>query len=163
MTGYTVPLPFCKSTLNEKNLIITTLIMKGNALPFRKEYPKATVCLIMLYTVRGLRKDVRGASIRVRVISKSEVRAVKTKDGEAHRVVDAHVGDRTGRILLSLWDEHIEQVEEGDLIDITDGYVTRFMGRYRLNIGRYGSLERVEDDEFPTREDLLKGRGWKEK
>jgi len=117
----------------------------------------------MLYTVRGLRKDVRGASIRVRVISKNEVRTVKTKDGEAHRVVDTHVGDRTGRILLSLWDEKIEQVQEGDLIDITDGYVTRFKGRYRLNIGRYGSLERVEDDEFPTREDLLKGRGWKEK
>ena len=136
--------------------------MNGN-LPFREEYPKATVCWDMLYTVRGLRKDVRGASIRVRVISKNEVRTVKTKDGEAHRVVDAHVGDRTGRIILSLWDEKIEQVQEGDLIDITDGYVTRFKGRYRLNIGRYGSLERVEDDEFPTREDLLKGRGWKEK
>jgi replication factor A1 len=78
----------------------------------------------MLYTVRGLRKDVRGASIRVRVISKNEVRTVKTRDGEAHRVVDAHVGDRTGSILLSLWDEKIEQVQEGDLIDITDGYVT---------------------------------------
>ena len=163
MTEYTVPLPFFKSTLNEKNLIITTRILSGNALPFQKEYPKATVCLIMLYTVRGLRKDVRGASIRVRVILKSEVRAVKTRDGEVHRVVDAHVGDRTGRILLSLWDDKIEQVEEGDLIDITDGYVTRFRGRYRLNIGRYGSLERVEDNEFPTREDLLKGRGWKEK
>ena len=121
------------------------------------------MCLNMLYTIRGLRRDVRGASIRVRVISKNEVRTVKTKDGEAHRVVDATVGDRTGRILLSLWDENIEQVQEGDLIDIKNGYVTSFKGRYRLNIGRYGGLERVEDDEFPTREDLLKGRRWKEK
>ena len=137
--------------------------MNANNLPFRKEYRKATVCWDMLYTVRGLRKDIRGASVRVRVIAKSEVRTVKTKDGEAHRVVDVHVGDRTGRMLLSLWDEKIEQVQEGDLIDITDGYVTRFRGRYRLNIGGYGGLERVEDDEFPTREDLLKGRGWKEK
>jgi replication factor A1 len=117
----------------------------------------------MLYTIRGLTKDVRGASIRVRVITKNEVRNVKTKDGEAHKVVDVHVGDRTGRILLTLWDENIELVQEGDLIDIKNGYVTRFKGRYRLNIGRYGSLERVEDDEFPTREDLLKGRRWKEK
>ena len=116
------------------------------------------MCLNMLYTIRGLRKDVRGASLRVRVISKNEVRTVKTKDGEAHRVVDSTVGDRTGRILLSLWDENIEQVQEGDLIDIVNGYVTSFKGRYRLNIGRYGGLERVEDDEFPTREDLLKRR-----
>jgi ssDNA-binding replication factor A large subunit len=129
----------------------------------------------MLYTVRGLTKDVRGASIRVRVITKNEPRKVKTKDtkneprkvktkdGEEHRVVDVHVGDRTGRILLTLWDEKIEQVQDGDLIDIENGYVTSFKGRYRLNIGRYGSLECVEDDEFPTREDLLKGIRWKEK
>jgi len=114
----------------------------------------------MLYTIRGLRKDVRGASLRVRVLSKNEVRTVKTKDGEAHRVVDAQVGDSTGQILLSVWDEKIELIREGDLIDITNGYVTRFKGRYRLNLGRYGGLERVEDDEFPTREVLLQGRRW---
>ncbi len=116
----------------------------------------------MLYTIRGLRKDVRGASLRVRVLSKNEVRTVKTKDGEAHRVVDAQVGDSTGQILLSVWDEKIELIQEGDLIDITNGYVTRFKGRYRLNLGRYGDLERVEDDEFPTREILLQGRRWDE-
>lgn len=116
----------------------------------------------MLYTIRGLRKDVRGASLRVRVLSKNEVRTVKTKDGEAHQVVDAQVGDSTGQILLSVWDEKIELIREGDLIDITNGYVTRFKGRYRLNLGRYGSLERVEDDEFPTREVLLQGRRWSE-
>ncbi len=116
----------------------------------------------MLYTIRGLRKDVRGASLRVRVLSKNEVRTVKTKDGEAHRVVDAQVGDSTGQILLSVWDEKIELIQEGDLIDITNGYVTRFKGRYRLNLGRYGDLEQVEDDEFPTREVLLQGRRWDE-
>lgn len=120
------------------------------------------MCLKMLYTIRGLRKDVRGASLRVRVLSKNEVRTVKTKDGEAHRVVDAQVGDSTGQILLSVWDEKIELIREGDLIDITNGYVTRFKGRYRLNLGRYGGLERVEDDEFPTREVLLQGRRWSE-
>ncbi len=116
----------------------------------------------MLYTIRGLRKDVRGASLRVRVLIKNEVRTVKTKDGEAHQVVDAQVGDSTGQILLSVWDEKIELIREGDLIDITNGYVTRFKGRYRLNLGRYGGLERVEDDEFPTREVLLQGRRWSE-
>ncbi len=120
------------------------------------------MCLKMLYTIRGLRKDVRGASLRVRVLIKNEVRTVKTKDGEAHQVVDAQVGDSTGQILLSVWDEKIELIREGDLIDITNGYVTRFKGRYRLNLGRYGGLERVEDDEFPTREVLLQGRRWSE-
>ena len=160
--GSTASFLSLKENSNQKNLITTTLILNRNNRPFRKECPNAIVCLKMLYTIRGLRKDVRGASLRVRVLSMNEVRTVKTKDGEAHRVVDAQVGDSTGQILLSVWDEKIEQIQEGDLIDITDGYVTRFKGRYRLNLGRYGGLERVDDDEFPTREDLLKGRRWNE-
>lgn len=118
----------------------------------------------MLYTVRGLDKGARGVSIRVRVISKNEVRTVKTKDGKEHRVVDARVGDRTGSIILTLWDEKAEQISEGDLIDIEKGYVNRFRGRLRLNVGKYGSLERVEDAEFPPREELLeRRRRWKRK
>lgn len=118
----------------------------------------------MLYTVKGLDDNVRGVSIRVRVISMSEVRIVKTKDGGEHRVVDARVGDRTGIITLTLWDEKAEQISEGDLVDIRNGYVNRFKGRLRLNVGKYGSLERVEDQEFPTRKELIEtGRRWKRK
>ena len=50
----------------------------------------------MLYTVRGLTGDARGVFIRVRIVSKGEVRTVTTKDGVEHRVVDLYVGDRTG-------------------------------------------------------------------
>jgi len=120
----------------------------------------------MLYTVRGLDANARGVSIRLRVISKNEVRTVKTKDGNEHRVVDARVGDRTGSIILTLWDEKAEQISEGDLIDIENGYVNRFKGRLRLNVGKYGSLEKIEDDnEFPKRTELLarRGRRWKSK
>ena len=94
----------------------------------------------MIYTVSGLSEDARGVTIRIRVLSKNQSRVVKTKDGKEHEVVDIEVGDRTGRIILSLWDEMVYIVNEGDLVDIENGYVIKFKGRLRLNVGRYGTL-----------------------
>lgn len=112
----------------------------------------------MLYTIRGLDEDSRGVTIRVRIISRDEVRIVKTNDGVEHRVADLRVGDRTGIIMLVLWDETIEQVKEGDLIDIENGYVNRFRGRLRLSVGKYGKMERVEDPDFPSTEEFKQRR-----
>lgn len=102
--------------------------------------------------------EVRGVSIRLRVLSKDSPRAAKTRDGKEHKVVDAKVGDRTGTITLTLWDDRADQVEVGDLIEISNGYVNRFKGRLILNIGEFGSLERIEDPAFPTAEEILEIR-----
>jgi replication factor A1 len=109
----------------------------------------------MLYTVRGLKDKVTGITIRIRVLSKKEPRIVKTRDGEDHEVVDVLVGDRTGSIFLTLWDERIREVEKDDLLDISNGYVNRYRGRLKLNIGRFGEMEKVEDPEFPSSEEIL--------
>lgn len=109
----------------------------------------------MLYTIRGLKENVGGVMIRVRVISKDEPREVKTKDGSIHTVVDSQVGDRTGIIIMSLWDDVANQIDEGDLIDIKNGYVSRFKGRLRLSIGRYGEFEKVDDPDFPGGSEIL--------
>jgi len=112
----------------------------------------------MLYTVRGLDENAKGVTIRVRVVSKDNVRIVKTNDGKEHKVVELRVGDRTGMIMLTLWDEKVEQVNEGDLIDIENGYVNRFRGRLRLNVGKYGKMEKVEDPSFPSCDELKRRR-----
>ncbi|MEM1552922.1 MAG: hypothetical protein QXH03_09695, partial [Candidatus Bathyarchaeia archaeon] len=51
------------------------------------------------------------------------------------------VGDETGCIYLTLWDDNITKVREGETISIGNGYVTLFKGSMRLNVGRYGTLE----------------------
>jgi len=112
----------------------------------------------LLYTVRGLEDGARGVTIRLRVLRKEDARVVKTRDGEEHRVVDVMVGDGTGITTLVLWDERIGQVSEDDVIDIRDGYVNRFKGRLRLNVGKYGELARVEDAKFLKAEQILKMR-----
>ena len=62
------------------------------------------------------------------------------RDGSPHKVCDALVGDETGVVYLTLWDDNIEKVNEGDTVRIENGYVTLFKGNIRLNIGKYGKL-----------------------
>jgi len=84
----------------------------------------------------------RAVNVLAKVVSKSEVRNIAAgRDGAPHRVCDALVGDETGSVYLTLWDDNIEKVNDGDTINVGNGYVTLFRGNMRLNIGRYGTLE----------------------
>ena len=112
------------------------------------------MALLVLFTVRDLEDKAGGVNIRVRAISKDEPRTVKTKDGQEHTVVDMRVADRTGTVDLSLWDERIQDMDVGDIVDVENGYVSRFKGRLRLNIGKFGKLEKTEDSGFPSLEAL---------
>lgn len=77
----------------------------------------------------------------VKVVQKGEAReTVSRQDGTTHRVLDALVGDETAAIYLTLWDDNIDKVNEGDTVDVKNGYVRPFKGSMRLNIGRYGTL-----------------------
>jgi len=116
----------------------------------------------MLYIVRGLRDGARGVTIRVRVLKKDNVRVVKTKDNTEHRVVDAMVGDVTGTIIMTLWDENIDKVNEADIVDVKNGHVNTFKGRLRLNVGEYGELSKVEEEAFPSVEQIIKKSRFKE-
>ena len=97
-----------------------------------------------LIKVEKLTPSSRGVNIIVKVVSKSESRDV-TGRGGSHRVADALVGDETGCIYLTLWDDNIDEIKEDETISITNGYVNLFRGNMRLNIGRYGSFEVLEE------------------
>ncbi|HUK50766.1 MAG TPA: hypothetical protein VLV18_07000 [Terriglobales bacterium] len=81
----------------------------------------------------------------VKVVQKGEAReTVSRQDGTTHRVLDALVGDESGAIYMTLWDENIDKVNEGETVNVKNGYVRPFKGSMRLNIGRYGALEPSE-------------------
>jgi len=64
-----------------------------------------------------------------------------------HRVATAVVSDDTGSIKLALWDDNIDRVDVNYVIRIENGYVTTFMGEPQLNVGRYGTLRVLEEEE----------------
>ena len=96
--------------------------------------------------VSELTPDSKAVNVTVMVVSKGEVRNTTSgRDFTAHRVVDALVWDETGCIYLNLWDDNIEKVNEGGTLNIKNGYVNLFRGNMRLNIGKYGSYQILEE------------------
>ena len=98
-----------------------------------------------LMKVEKLTPNSREVNTIVKVVSKSEVRNVTGRDYSVHRVADASVGDETGCVVLTLWDDNIDKINEEATIRVTNGYVNLFRGNMRLNIGRYGSFEILEE------------------
>jgi len=98
-----------------------------------------------LVKIEKLGPNSREVNAIVKVVSKSEVRNVTGRDYSVHRVADALVGDETGCVVLTLWDDNIDKVNEEATLQITNGYVNLFKGNMRLNIGRYGSLQILKE------------------
>jgi len=95
--------------------------------------------------VGELTPQSRAVNVTAKVVSKSEIREIPLgRDGNAHKVCDALVGDETGSVYLTLWDDNIEKVNEEDTLRIENGYVTLFKGSMRLNIGKYGKMAPAE-------------------
>jgi replication factor A1 len=96
--------------------------------------------------VGELTPQSRAVNVTAKVVSKSEIREIPMgRDGSAHKVCDALVGDETGSIYLTLWDDNIEKVNVNDTVRVENGYVTLFKGNMRLNIGKYGKLEMAKE------------------
>ncbi|MCI4439275.1 single-stranded DNA-binding protein [archaeon] len=60
--------------------------------------------------------------------------------GKTNKIAEALVGDETGTVLLTLWNENIDKVKQGDTIEVKNGYVGFFKGSMRLNVGRQGQV-----------------------
>jgi len=96
--------------------------------------------------VGELTPQSRAVNVTAKVVSKSEIRDIPMgRDGSAHKVCDALVGDETGSIYLTLWDDNIEKVDVEHTLRIENGYVTLFKGNMRLNIGKYGKLDMAKE------------------
>jgi replication factor A1 len=90
---------------------------------------------------------MKSLNITFKVVEKGEEREVTSrKDGETHRVLDARAGDSTGTVILSLWDDMIDTVEQDKSYRLENGYTSLFQGHLRLNIGRYGELKDADSE-----------------
>ncbi len=96
--------------------------------------------------VGDLTPQSKAVNVTAKVVSKTEIREIPMgRDGSPHKVSDALVGDETGVVYLTLWDDNIDKVNEGDTLRVENGYVTLFKGNIRLNIGKYGKLEPAKE------------------
>ncbi len=90
--------------------------------------------------IKDLLPGMPDVSISGKVVSKGEPRNVVLKRGGEGTVADVVIEDESGRVTLSLWNEQISRVNEGDTVEVQDGYTTTFRSELRLNVGKYGKL-----------------------
>jgi replication factor A1 len=93
-------------------------------------------------------KDLNQGSKRVTVLAKvlnvGEAKQIQTRYGEQKSVTEAVLGDETGKVTMSLWNEQASQVETGDSVVVENGYVSFVRGHMRLNVGKYGAIKKAE-------------------
>mgnify|MGYP006301238663 FL=1 len=84
-----------------------------------------------------------------KVISIGEPREVTSrKDNSSHTVCEALVADETGSVYLTLWDEAIDEIDEEMILKLDNAYINVFRGSMRLNLGKYGNYEVLEEAPF---------------
>ncbi|MBW2989200.1 hypothetical protein KY358_02670 [Candidatus Woesearchaeota archaeon] len=77
------------------------------------------------------------------IIEKGDIREFE-KFGKKGRVCNAKIKDDTGEMTLTLWNEQIDQVQTGNKVHITNGWVGEWQGEKQLSTGKFGKLEVVE-------------------
>lgn len=90
---------------------------------------------------------MRNVNLTLRILNVGDERRVfSRKDGNEHRVAEALVGDETGVVYMTLWDNEIDEVRalEGSTVKLRNGYVTMFRNSIRLGKGRFGKLEEAD-------------------
>ncbi len=82
-------------------------------------------------------------NLTAKVIGVSEPREVMTRMGYRTKVATATVEDDTGKIDLTLWGKQVDEIIEGNTVEITSGYITEFRGSMQLNVPRKGEVKIV--------------------
>ena len=89
--------------------------------------------------VKDLKARREVPEIELEIVSLGEPRQFASEKGSG-RVANAAGKDESGEIKISLWNEQIEQVKEGDKIKIENGWVSEYRGELQLSAGRKGTL-----------------------
>lgn len=93
--------------------------------------------------INELKIGMGGVNLKAKVLEVSEPRNVRTKFGYQTKVATATIEDDTGKIALTLWGRQVDEIGEGDTVEIVDGYVKEFMGELQLNVPRRGEIKVV--------------------
>lgn len=101
------------------------------------------------YRISDLSIGLSDVNLQGKLLATDSVRTFDRDDGSEGQVANLTLGDETGRIRITLWDERTEATEEfsvGQSVEIIDGYVRERNGDLELHVGNRGAIEEIEDD-----------------
>lgn len=90
--------------------------------------------------IKDLRSGMKRVNLKAQVQELPKPAQVHTQFGNTVMVVNAIVGDDTGKIKLCLWEAQIGQINVGDTIELKNGQVCVFRGEKQLRLGKNGAI-----------------------
>lgn len=100
-------------------------------------------------TVESLTLGQSDVILQGQVLATEPVRTFSRDDGSDGQVSNLVLGDETGRVRVTLWDEQADMVEDltdGETIEIIDGYVRDNEGAVELHLGARGAIKGTDED-----------------
>ena len=107
------------------------------------EKPRRVVNEDDLLNIDELKPGMDRVNINVKVLNTSEPKQIISGTGIKYDILEADVEDETGSIMLVLWNERILPIEVGDDLQIENGFVSSFKGKWRINVGKYGDITKI--------------------
>jgi len=101
------------------------------------------------YRVEDLSLGISDVNLTGEVLGTEDVRTFDRDDGSEGRVSNVVLGDETGRVRVTLWDEQAEtatELSQGEVVEVVDGYVRERDGSLELHVGDRGAVEPVDAD-----------------
>lgn len=101
--------------------------------------------------ITDVRADMIDINVSGRVLDIGEIRTFEKKDGTTGRVGNLLLGDSTGKIRLTLWDEKtsfLDEVDFDETIEVLHAYSREnaFNQQVELNLGNRGIIQRSEKE-----------------
>ena len=94
--------------------------------------------------ISQLTPESRNVNLIVKVLERSETREFYSQRSRKHlRVCDITVGDESGIIKMTLWNEQVNDFHVGDIVKITNAYTVLFKGHMKLQIGKNGNYKTI--------------------
>jgi replication factor A1 len=99
-------------------------------------------------SIEGLTIGQSDVNLVGRVLDTDELRTFSRDDGSEGRVANLTIGDETGRVRVTLWDDQApraDDLEPGVSVEIVDGYVRERDGALELHVGERGAVEEIDE------------------
>jgi replication factor A1 len=93
-----------------------------------------------------LKSGMKGVGVTAKIVKIPLRKLVDTRWGGQSYVSNISIADETGSIRLSLWNNQIDSVQVGDVVEIENGYVASFAGEPQLRLGRKGTLSTINTE-----------------
>ncbi|MCQ1536766.1 replication factor A [Methanosarcina sp. KYL-1] len=114
--------------------------------------------------IKDIKDGMGDLNLTGKVLEISEIRTFQRKDGTAGKVGNLLLGDATGTIRVTLWDEKtdfLSEVDYGDTVEVINGYAREnaFSQKVEMQIGNRGLIRKSEkeieyEEEFTPIEDI---------